>query len=94
LLRFSLKEALYKALHPFVCRYIGFLEAEVQPVADGTAKVALLSSYFDGEFERVEAHWRRVLPGYFLTSVRVKLNKSAVDKDEECKLQLPSRQEI
>lgn len=26
---FSIKEAVYKALHPWVCRYVGFFEAEV-----------------------------------------------------------------
>lgn len=36
LLRFSLKEGLYKAIHPFVRRYVGFLEVRPgqTPLAD------------------------------------------------------------
>jgi 4'-phosphopantetheinyl transferase EntD len=37
LLRFSLKEAIYKASHPLLRQYVGFQEAEVTPLADGTA---------------------------------------------------------
>eukprot|EP00934_Nitzschia_sp_Nitz4_P004685 Nitzschia sp. Nitz4//scaffold58_size112336//99354//100497//NITZ4_004050-RA/size112336-augustus-gene-0.25-mRNA-1//-1//CDS//3329555040//4675//frame0 len=37
LLRFSLKEAVYKAIHPVVNRYVGFQQVEVQPFNDGTA---------------------------------------------------------
>ena len=39
--RFSLKEAIYKALAPRLQRYIDFSEAEVEPVPDGTARVRL-----------------------------------------------------
>jgi len=38
---FSLKEALYKALDPFVRRYVGFREVQVLPKADGTARFEL-----------------------------------------------------
>lgn len=41
LLRFSLKESIYKALAPRLCRYIDFEEAEVDPRPDGTARVQL-----------------------------------------------------
>ncbi len=34
-IRFSVKEAIYKALHPFLHRYIGFGEVEVWPTPDG-----------------------------------------------------------
>eukprot|EP00535_Pseudo-nitzschia_heimii_P006765 CAMPEP_0197185274 /NCGR_PEP_ID=MMETSP1423-20130617/11595_1 /TAXON_ID=476441 /ORGANISM="Pseudo-nitzschia heimii, Strain UNC1101" /LENGTH=244 /DNA_ID=CAMNT_0042636297 /DNA_START=180 /DNA_END=911 /DNA_ORIENTATION=+ len=37
LLRFSLKEAIYKAAHPLLRQYVGFQEAEVTPYSDGTA---------------------------------------------------------
>jgi 4'-phosphopantetheinyl transferase EntD len=37
LVRFALKEALYKALDPFVRRYVGFLEVEVRPHGDDDA---------------------------------------------------------
>ncbi len=42
LLRFSLKEALYKVLDPVLRRYVGFHEVEVQPQDDGTATVRFL----------------------------------------------------
>lgn len=41
LLRFSIKESIYKALDPFLRRYIDFHEAEVWPNLDGTAQVTL-----------------------------------------------------
>lgn len=42
LLRFSAKEALYKVLDPYLHRFIGFHEVEVEPAADGTCAVKLL----------------------------------------------------
>ena len=39
LLRFSMKEALYKALDPYVRRYVGFHEAQVYPDGEGAARV-------------------------------------------------------
>lgn len=39
LVRFSLKEALYKALDPWVKRYVGYTEVEVRPRPDGSADV-------------------------------------------------------
>jgi 4'-phosphopantetheinyl transferase EntD len=42
LLRFSIKEAIYKALAPRLQRYIDFQEAEVTPATDGRASVRLL----------------------------------------------------
>jgi enterobactin synthetase component D len=41
LLRFTVKEAIYKALAPSLERYIGFEEAEVTPSVDGTAVVSM-----------------------------------------------------
>jgi enterobactin synthetase component D len=41
LLRFSIKESIYKALAPRLGRYIDFHEAEVWPRADGVAEVKL-----------------------------------------------------
>jgi len=41
LLRFSIKEAIYKALAPKLRRYIDFSEASVSPRIDGTADVQL-----------------------------------------------------
>jgi enterobactin synthetase component D len=41
LLRFTVKEAIYKALAPGLERYVGFEEAEVTPAVDGTAEVTM-----------------------------------------------------
>lgn len=41
-LRFSIKEAIYKAVDPFVRRYVGFREVAVWPSADGTARVDIV----------------------------------------------------
>ena len=41
LLRFSIKEALYKALAPRLKRYIGFDEAQLSKLANGSAQVDL-----------------------------------------------------
>lgn len=69
LLRFSLKEAVYKALDPWVRRYVGFHEAEVDPDTDGCAQVRLLLARGEGPF-RVEAQYRW-LHGRLLSTVRI-----------------------
>ncbi len=58
LMRFSMKEAVYKALFPHVRRYIGFQEAEVRVNINGPSEVRLNLSENDGDFI-VEAryHW-------------------------------------
>ena len=79
LLRFSVKEALYKAMHPLICQYVGFMEAECQPLADGSVDVQLnLISGGHMAFASVAAHWRLVQldnggAEYFLTTARVSL---------------------
>ncbi len=61
LLRFSLKESVYKAMHPLICHYVGFQEAEIKPLNDGTALVSLdLKSGQHHRFGEVTAHWRRI----------------------------------
>ncbi|CAM9518792.1 unnamed protein product, partial [Chrysoparadoxa australica] len=54
LLRFSLKEALYKALHPYVQRYIGFKEVETTPKEGGSCQVirpeSSLTAFFSTGF--------------------------------------------
>ncbi|MCC7110181.1 MAG: 4'-phosphopantetheinyl transferase superfamily protein [Deltaproteobacteria bacterium] len=40
LVRFALKEALYKALDPWVRRYVGFLEVEARVLGEGDAREA------------------------------------------------------
>lgn len=70
LMRFSIKESIYKALDPYVRRYVGFHEAEVTPDLHGAAAVRLLLVEREGPFV-VDAryHW---LHGYLLTSVRIR----------------------
>ena len=69
-LRFSMKEAIYKALHPYVHRYVDFKEALVVPDIDCTANVELRLEGSEGPF-RVEARYQW-LPGRVLTMVRIR----------------------
>lgn len=48
-IRFAVKEAVYKALHPFLLRYIGFHEVAVWPTPDGVDRV---EPFLDGEGRR------------------------------------------
>lgn len=48
--RFAIKEAIYKALHPHVVRYVRFEEARVGPVREGAAAVSLELSLGEGPF--------------------------------------------
>jgi enterobactin synthetase component D len=50
LLRFSAKEAIYKALDPFVRRYVGFDEVAVTPLPGGSARVAATLRHGEGPF--------------------------------------------
>ncbi|MGH7435703.1 MAG: 4'-phosphopantetheinyl transferase family protein, partial [Polyangiaceae bacterium] len=65
--RFSAKEAVYKAIDPFVRRYVGFHEVEVTPHPDGTASVA--PALAEGPFT-IDATWR-LFDGLILTTARV-----------------------
>ncbi len=69
LLRFSAKEAVYKALDPFVRRYVGFKEVSVSTRADGTARVTTHLEQQEGPFA-IDVHWRR-FDGIVLTTARV-----------------------
>jgi 4'-phosphopantetheinyl transferase EntD len=69
LLRFSTKEAIYKALDPFVRRYVAFHEVSVTPRPDGTADVRARLRPGEGPFA-VEVTWRRA-EGVILTTSRV-----------------------
>jgi 4'-phosphopantetheinyl transferase EntD len=69
LLRFSAKEAVYKALDPFVQRYVGFKEVSVSTLADGGASVTLRLARGEGPFA-IDVCWRR-LGGIVLTTARV-----------------------
>lgn len=69
LLRFSIKESIYKAIDPFVHRYVGFEEAIVSPSLEGTASVELCLKNGEGPFW-VDARYEW-LHGHLLTSVRL-----------------------
>lgn len=73
LLRFSLKEAIYKAAHPLLRQYVGFQEAEVTPYSDGTASCTwLLDTKADTRISKLTAHWKKLVDDkYFLTSASV-----------------------
>ncbi len=75
LLRFSTKEAIYKAVDPWVRRWVGFDEAEVTPGLDGLSAVTL---HLDppGPPMSVEAHYRW-LPGHVVTTVRIRVPATA-----------------
>jgi phosphopantetheine--protein transferase-like protein len=69
LLRFSAKEALYKALDPWVRRYVSFQEVAVYPEAGGTGRVQLALRGVEGPFQ-VEVGWE-VNEEFVLTTARV-----------------------
>ena len=67
LLRFSFKEAVYKAMHPFLERSVDFGEVEIEPLTDGSAKINFLLK--TGEQFRYRASWQRYNELYWLTCV-------------------------
>ena len=77
LVRFSIKEAIYKAVDPFVGRYVGFKEAVVDPgprnesegVRQAAARLAMEKG--EGPFA-VEAAWAEA-EGYVVSAARVRL---------------------
>jgi enterobactin synthetase component D len=69
LLRFSAKEAVYKALDPWVRRYVGFKEVSVSTRSDGTAVVTTHLEHAEGPFD-IDARWCR-FEGIVLTTARV-----------------------
>lgn len=70
LIRFSIKESIYKAVDPYVRRYVGFHEAIVAPDLHGRAVVQLQLKGGEGPFE-VDARYEW-LHGRLLTSVRIR----------------------
>lgn len=69
-LRFSMKEALYKVLDPFLHRYIGFREVEIDPEADGGARVVLALKHDTCPVD-VDVRWR-AREGYFVSTARAR----------------------
>jgi enterobactin synthetase component D len=73
LLRFSAKEAIYKALDPWVQRFVGFEEAIVARAEDGALSARLALTRGEGPFS-VELHDARVAgeAGLVLVAARVR----------------------
>lgn len=69
LVRFSAKEAIYKAVDPFVRRYVAFSEAYVAPNDDGSATARLTLRADEPRFA-VDVRWLR-RDGLVLTTARV-----------------------
>lgn len=67
LLRFSFKESVFKAIHPFLRRPVSFTEVEVDPRSDGTAAINFI--LVSGETFKYETAWRRHDSNYWLTCV-------------------------
>jgi enterobactin synthetase component D len=74
LVRFSAKEAIYKALDPFVRRFVGFDEVQVSPLAGGSARVVSALRSGEGPFA-IDVSWRR-FDGLVLTTARVAVSPS------------------
>lgn len=75
-LRFSIKEAIYKALDPWVHRFVGFDEASVLPELNGRAQVQLHLNQGEGPFA-VDARFEW-WEGRVLSSVRIRALPGAV----------------
>jgi len=70
LLRFSLKEAVYKAIDPIVARYVRFSEVELDVTDDGMATVRLLLPEFASSAPTVHARWHADNT-WFISAARV-----------------------
>jgi enterobactin synthetase component D len=77
-LRFSAKEAVYKALDPFVRRYVGFHEVSVRPRADGGSDVQMHLPASEGVFD-VDVRWLRS-EGWLVTTARVRQLSSGASR--------------
>ncbi len=64
-LRFAIKEAIYKAIDPYLQRYVGFTEVELVVHDDGTASVT------SGFPLAIEATWREH-DGHWLATARAR----------------------
>ena len=66
--RFSIKECVYKAIDPFVRRYVSFMEAEIPELIE-RPRVQLSLTAGEGPFE-VEATWAPGEPSYAAVRIR------------------------
>jgi enterobactin synthetase component D len=86
-LYFSIKEAIYKAIDPFVQRYVGFHEVELDlvPVANGDIRVHLSLKNGEGPFD-VDA-WCEREDGLLLSTTRVRARRfESVRRDSNAEL--------
>jgi enterobactin synthetase component D len=56
-LRFSIKEAIYKALDPYVRRYVGFTEVELDFDGDAVAVTTALPFVIEATWREHAGHW-------------------------------------
>lgn len=71
LLRFSFKESIYKAMHPFLLRPISFQEVEVEPLPDGTAEIVFKLT--SSELFSYSAEWLAYKEDYWITCAKLSL---------------------
>ena len=69
LVRFSAKEAIYKAIDPFLMRYVGFKEVSLAPLVGGDARV--VASFTPAL--HIEATWQMFGDDVILTTARARL---------------------
>lgn len=69
MLRFSLKESIYKAIDPYVRRFVGFQEVSVAILPDGGARVSL---HLEGGTSLDVEGWWMAEPEYVLTAARAR----------------------
>lgn len=72
LLRFALKEALYKALDPIVQRYVAFREVEVAGLLSGRVTFKLALDPPPGRPLMTSGEWERLDSGHVLARVRAR----------------------
>ena len=70
----SLKESVYKAMHPILCQYVGFHEAEITPCVDGTAKVSLQLVHGRNNNNNIvivihSASWKKIGNDFFINEL-------------------------
>jgi enterobactin synthetase component D len=77
LVRFAIKEAVYKAIDPFVQRYVRFTEVELDVADDGGTTVRLLLPEAAARAIHVQARWRFHRDGAKRASGRATLSAGA-----------------
>jgi enterobactin synthetase component D len=56
-LRFAIKEAIYKAVDPYVRRYVGFTEVELELTEDAAAVTSALPLAIEATWREYAGHW-------------------------------------